>query len=491
MFPQEDDGRPGCIGDCRHIRVSSGATKLETSIQDRLSAHRLFAGAPPEQLAWLAAHGHLVRLEPGSVLTSKTGPVLGLYIVLSGHLSIHIDRGAGPHKVMEWGPGDVTGLLPYSRLVSPPGDVKAEVPTETLLIDREELPALIRDCHELTSIFVHVMIDRARHFTSSDLHEEKMSSLGKLAAGLAHELNNPASAVARSAKGLTLRLSEVEKASRALGAARLSGAQQAAVDRAREMCITAAGATFGRSPLDRADREDAIADWLARHRADAVAGEALADSAVSLDALDRLAEALEGEALQAALAWLVAGCSTHQLASEIETAASKIHNLVAAVKGFTYMDQATMPKPVDIGQGLSDTLAVLNAKAREKSVGVRLEVEADLPRIQGFGGELNQVWANLVDNALDAAQKQVTVAAVRDGHSVVVRVVDDGGGLPPEVRERIFDPFFTTKPVGQGTGLGLDIARRLVLRHHGEIEVDSRPGRTEFRVTLPIDAGTV
>ncbi len=248
-------------------------------------------------------------------------------------------------------------------------------------------------------------------------------------------------------------------------------------------------AKFGRSPIEQADREDAIAGWLTRHGADVAAAEALAESAVTLDALDQLAESLDGEALHATLPWLVVGCATHQLASEIEAAASRIHKLVTAVKGFTYMDQATMPKPVDVGQGLADTLAVLNAKARGKQVGVSLDVEADLPRIQGFGGELNQVWANLVDNALDAARSRVTVAAGRHGHSVVVRVVDDGPGLPPEIRERIFDPFFTTKPVGQGTGLGLDIARRIVLRHRGEIEVDSRPGHTQFSVTLPIDAG--
>ena len=457
------------------------SAKLETPILERLSQHRTLAGAPPDQLAWLAARGQLVRLETGEPLAPKGTTVRGLYIVLSGHMSIHIDRGAGPQKVMEWRGGDVTGFLPYSRLDKSPGGVKAEEPTELFMIPREEIPALIRECHELTAIFVHVMLDRARQFTSSDLQVEKMSSLGKLAAGLAHELNNPASAVARSAQGLKARLSEVERASRALGAERLSETQQAAVDRSRNLCLAAAGATFGRSPIERADREDAIADWLRRHGADVTAAEALAESAITLDALDRLAEALDGEALQAALQWLVAGCTTYQLASEIETAASRIHNLVAAVKGFTYMDQATMPKPVDVGQGLTDTLAVLNAKARSKSVAVSLDVEADLPRIQGFGGELNQVWANLVDNALDAATSRVAVAAGRQGSSVVVRVVDDGPGLPPEIRERIFDPFFTTKPVGQGTGLGLDIARRLVLRHHGVIEVDSRPGSTRVQ----------
>src|SRR5262249_1870202 len=281
----------------------------------------------------------------------------------------------------------------------------------------------------------------------------------------------------------------VETASRTLGAARLSQAQQAAVATAAEHCLAASSIKLGRSPIEQADREDSLADWLTRHHIDIAAAEPLAQSAVTLDALDRLAEALDGEALRAALAWLGADCAAYQPGSGIETAASTIHNLVAPVKGFTYRDQGTIPKPVDVRQGLADTLAVLNAKARGKQVRVSLDVEADLPRVQGFGGELNQVWANLVDNALDAASGHVAVAAGRQGQAVVVRVIDDGAGMPTEIRERIFDPFFTTKPVGQGTGLGLDIARRVVLRHEGQIEVDSRPGHTQFSVTLPIEAG--
>jgi signal transduction histidine kinase len=177
-----------------------------------------------------------------------------------------------------------------------------------------------------------------------------------------------------------------------------------------------------------------------------------------------------------------------RLASEIETASTRIHALVAAVKGFTYMDQATAPKPVDIGQGLSDTLTVLQSKARRRSAGVALQVAPDLPRIQAFGGELNQVWLNLIDNALDAVPEggHVDVTAEATTDAIVVRVIDNGGGIPENISARIFEPFFTTKTVGEGTGLGLDVARRLVSRHDGEIDVSSRPGRTEFRVTLPI-----
>jgi signal transduction histidine kinase len=454
---------------------------------DRLAEHKTLGTAPREELVWLATHGTLRHLEAGEVLSHKGKPVEGLYVVLSGHVSLSVDRGSGPQKMIEWRTGDVSGVLPYSRLTSPPGDAVAEEPTEILALPRDELQALTRACFEITSILVHTMLDRARLFTSSDLQNEKMISLGKLSAGLAHELNNPASAIERSAALLEDRLEESETATHALGAARLSDAQLAAVDAIRAACL--AKAPLGvRSPVQQADREEAIADWLADHTLDTAGAEALADTQVTFEALDQLAATVQGPTLDAVLRWAAAGCAVRNLASEIQEAAMRVSGLVMAIKGFTHMDQAMVAEPVELGPSLGNTVTVLRAKAGQKSAAVAIELEAGLPRVRGFAGELNQIWGNLIDNALDAIPDggRVEVKVNRESQGVVVRVVDNGPGIPAAIRENIFDPFFTTKPMGQGTGLGLDIVRRLVRHNDGTIDVESQPGRTEFRVTLPI-----
>jgi signal transduction histidine kinase len=461
------------------------------SLLQRLSAHRTIGAVPEGEIAWVAAHGVLRQLDSGIVLTSKDGQVEGLHIVLAGHLTIHVDRGAGRRKIMEWHGGDVTGLMPYSRLVAPPGNVIAEEPTEVLTVGRKDIPEMIRECQELTAILVHVMLDRARHFTSSYLHDEKLVSLGKLAAGLAHELNNPAAAIVRSAGAISSSVTKADAASRALGSLRLKHEDNAAIDRVRQRCLAGVGQPV-LSPLEQEDRENAIARWLDGHGVDGAAAEALAETNITVEMMEQLAASMNREALTAALQWIAADCATNRLTSEIQEASLRISDLVAAIKGFTEMDRSSVPEPVDIARGLANTMTVLRAKAKGKSAGMSMNVEDALPAVNGFGGELNQVWANLVDNALDAAGEggRVELKANRERGAVIVRVIDNGPGIPPEIRDRIFDPFFTTKPVGQGTGLGLDIVRRLLQRHSGQIEVDSSPGRTEFRVILPAAEGS-
>jgi len=459
----------------------------EMDLVDRLANHRTIGGAPRSELEWLAGHGHLRHLEIGESLSEKGAPVQGMFVMLSGRAAIFVDRGGGLHKLSEWGGGEVTGLLPYSRLVSAPGRSEVQEPGDVFVVPREHMAALSRECPVLTATLVHRMLDRAREFTSNELHDEKMVSLGRLSAGLAHELNNPAAAIERSASLLLNRLDDVEQAGRALGAAHLNDSQLDAIESVRNACAVAIDRGV-RSPIERAEREEAIADWLADRGLDTAAAEALADTAVTTDALDRLAAAVDGQSLGAALRWAAAGCSTRRLASEIQDAATRIAGLVLAVKGFTHMDQGTAAGPVDLAQGLGNTVAVLKAKARAKSVTVSVQVDPSLPRVCGFAGELNQIWGNLIDNALDAVPEsgRVDVSAARENGRVVVRIADNGSGIPAEIRDRIFDPFFTTKPAGQGTGLGLDIVRRLVQHNDGMIAVESRPGRTEFQVTLPL-----
>ena len=458
----------------------------EADLVERLAAHRSIGSAPREELAWLAARGKFRRLAVGEVMARKGDPIRELFVVLSGHMTIRVDRGAGLRKAVEWRGGDVSGMLPYSRLQTAPGQTSVDEPAEVLTLDRDHFPELIARCHELTAIFVHVMLDRARRFTTDDFQVEKLASLGRLSAGLAHELNTPASALARSARDLSARVFEMEATALALGSMQLTPEQLAAIDRVRKRCDKP-GARAALSPLERADREEAVAGWLARRGLRRVTAEELAETPLTVEDLEILAGALGPDQLEYALRSIGAGQRTRGLASEVEIAASRIHALVAAIKGFTYMDQSRVPKPVAIGLGLADTMAVLKGKARARSITVTIQVADDLPMVEGLGGELNQVWANLIDNAIDAAPDSglVEVSAAGRDDSVVVRVVDNGPGVPQELTERIFEPFFTTKPIGAGTGLGLDIARRLVSQHDGQIEVDSRPGRTEFRVILP------
>jgi CRP-like cAMP-binding protein len=240
---------------------------IPDQIIDRLVEHRTLGGAPRQELAWLASHGSLQHMNAGDVLTAKGTPVAGMFIVLSGRIAIFVDRGAGLQKSLEWRGGDVTGLLPYSRLTTPPGDTVAQEPTDILKIDRECLRDMILACHEVTSLLVHAMLDRARAFTSSDLLDEKLMSLGKLSAGLAHELNNPVSAIERSATLLEERLDEAQRTSRAIGAAHLTDAQLAAIDGLQAACLKPA--VHGvRSRIEQAEWEEAIADWLTDHAVD-------------------------------------------------------------------------------------------------------------------------------------------------------------------------------------------------------------------------------
>ena len=456
---------------------------MTTDLIPRLVALECLHGIPRPELDWLVEHGRFESYGAGEVLAPKGERIERLWILLSGYVAVRMDMGAGPRRVIEWRPGDVMGMLPYSRMKGPPGDNYTETPTEALVVHERDFPEMIRTCPAFTAYTVHLMLDRARAFNASALQDEKMVSLGKLAAGLAHELNNPASTTVRGAHLLTEMLAEADDSARALGAAGLTGEQMRALMAVRDGCERSKEFL---SPLDRAQREDDLADWLERRDADPAHAIPLADAGVTVDTMDALVDAVPHDAADAAVRWMAAGCAVRSIAADIAAGGDRIRDLVGAMKRFTYMDRRGAAESIELEPALRDTIRVLEAKAREKGATVSLRVDPGIPRVRAVGDELNQVWLNLLDNALDAIEPggRVEVEAGAEKGRVVVRVIDDGPGVPSDALPHIFDPLFTTKPPGHGTGLGLDIARRLVRRSDGEIDVSTGPGRTAFAVRL-------
>jgi signal transduction histidine kinase len=463
---------------------------LADDVVDTLASLTLFEGVPRAELEWLCARGEVQRLAPDTMLRDVGSSVDVMWIVLEGHVAVHVGKAGGTswRKFYDTGPGSVLGAMPFSRMRTAPARLVVEDDATVVALARSHFADLVRECPELTAALVHHLLDRTRSYRTAELHDERLQSLGRLAAGLAHELNNPASGASSHARSLARLVDDVQSASRALARARLTDDQLDEVDALRQMCMDV-GAP--RSPLDAADREEEFSDWLMRHDIDPVAAPALATATVSVAALDRLAAVLPAETLGVAVRWAASDAAARQVAAQIMAATGRIHALVSAVKGFTFMDREAVPGDVDIARGLTDTVAMLESKSRAKSVRVRIETAEELPAVYGFGSELNQVWEKLIDNAIDAAPVggNVTLTATRRGDFVAVGVTDDGPGIPEVHRARIFDPFFTTKPVGSGTGLGLDIARRFTNLNDGDLDFSSEPGHTVFRVRLPV-AGT-
>jgi signal transduction histidine kinase len=456
---------------------------------ERLAALPGLADVPREELQWLLDHGELHRADDGATYRVVGGDeVAGLFLLISGRFSVRVDQGGVEREVREVTPGRATGYLPYSRMKNPRGYLVADGPVEFLLIRLEDMEAMTRACYAFTASCVQEMLARVRVFKADDKRQEKMAALGRLSAGLAHELNNPSSAAARAARRLDAAQAEVVAASRALDAVGIEGEARRALE-----SLEAAAGTQGTEPLSAlalSELEDRLTEWLEHRGVDGGLAYPLAEAGLTIADLDAAAVPLDAGQLEVVMRYVVAASEARALTAEITSATERIHALVTAVKNHTNMDRGSAIEPIRLEQHLADAVTLLGSKATLKGVAVELDLEADLPEVQGSVSDLNRVWFHLLDNALDAATEsgRITIDAARTEDGVVVRFVDDGPGIPQERQEQVFEPFFTTKDVGEGRGLGLDVVRTVVQSHRGTVDLSSVPGRTEFRVVLPVGA---
>lgn len=457
----------------------------DSSLIDDLRKIEVFADLPQEQLDWLVKHFEERLFQVGEIMGREGEPLDHLIVILEGE--IRIQRGGGSGETIFNGyAGGVTGLLPYSRLTTYGGTSRAVLPTRIAALHRRDFPEMLERIPLLGQRLVSVMADRIRETTRIETQRDKMMALGKLSAGLAHELNNPAAAAQRATASLRETLETVRDASIRLARHALPTELRESILRFEREAGQAP--TLSADPLAQSDREERITTWLeARHVPDAwKIAPAIADACVELPKLEALAAQVDDEVLADALTRIASLITIARLISEIEISTKRISELVMAIKEYSYMDQATM-KEIDLQQGIENTLTILHHKLKGEIKVVR-EYDQGLPRICAYGGELNQIWTNLMVNAIQAmhGQGELRVRTAREFDRILIEIGDTGPGIPPDVLPHIFEPFYTTKEVGEGTGLGLDTVCRIIRNHHGEIRVTSHPGDTRFQVYLPL-----
>lgn len=463
--------------------------------QDAVTALRqvgVFADLPVEQLAWFVANAEERWLKPGEELFRRGAPADRMTVYLEGEVHARRDEDRLDGYVYIVRAGDpateVSGKLPFSRMTEFPSISRAVTRTRLLIFPERLFPEMLQRMPVLAERLVSVMSDRVRESTKADEQRDRLMALGKLSAGLAHELNNPAAAARRAAAELTSALAELRHADLRLCRQELSAAQRQFIADYEHDLIAYAAPPLG--ALAQSDREDALGTWLdARQVEDGWRLAAhLVEAGVDVAGLERIAGEVGAAALGDVLARLAAQLAVARLTGEIKTSATRIAELVGAIKEYTYMDQAPVQE-VDIHQGLENTLLILKYKLKKKNVSVTREYAENLPPITAYGTQLNQVWTNLIDNAIDALAAEggtLKLTTKREPDSLLVEIRDNGQGIPAEARSRIFEPFYTTKGVGEGTGLGLDTTARIVRQHQGNIRFESKPGATCFQVRLPL-----
>lgn len=445
----------------------------------------VFEGLPDDQITWFLSNAQEMVLKPGDTYLQQGEPADAMFVVLDGQQQARGELG-GEVFSFTTKPGDVTGVLPFSRMKHFPLTGRAMNNGRVLRFPASLFPELVQKMPELATRLVGLMSDRIRETTRREQQRDRLAALGKLSAGLAHELNNPASAARRATSQLRKTIKQIKDASHELGTQELTASQKAEIEKLESSLVQRDGPppdTLTISTLE--DQLDTVLRSHGQNDLWQLAGD-LARKGAQPAVLESLFALLDAGTARAALVRIAAVLDVASLLDEIESSTARISDLVGAIKEYTYMDQSPVQN-VNIAKSLETTLTIMNHKLKH-GVTVQREYHPVPFLVDSFGSELNQVWTNIIDNAIDAmnGQGKLQIRTFRDENCVVVEITDDGPGIPSEILPHIFEPFFTTKAVGQGTGLGLDTVQRIVKKHHGDINVNSKPGHTVFQILLPL-----
>jgi len=443
-----------------------------------------FADLPDDQLDWFLSHAQEMHVAAGDIYVHAGDPADSMFVILGGQMQFRGEFG-GETVMITVKPGEVTGMLPFSRMKQFGVNGRALTDGRMLKFASSLFPQLVQKMPELTTRLVALMSDRIREITRIEQQRDRLVSLGKLSAGLAHELNNPASAATRATSQLRSILKKIRDASLELGKRDLTQTQKAEIEKL-EALFTQSD-VVPPNTLAMSDLEEQLDSLLRSHGQNDLwqLSASLARRNIKPAALESLFANLDAATARAALVRIAASVEIANLLNEIESSTARISDLVRAIKEYTYMDQSPVQN-VDIVKSLETTLTILHHKLKQ-GVDVKRDYQPVL-LVNSFGSELNQVWTNIIDNAIDAmhGKGELRVRTYREDGSAVIEIGDNGPGIPADVQPHIFEPFFTTKGVGQGTGLGLDTVQRIVKKHRGNIQVTSKPGDTRFQVWLPL-----
>lgn len=457
------------------------------NLQD-LRKSPIFQGLSDEELKQLMDMAEPVSLRAGDLLIRQGAPGDAAYVLIRGDFEVQKQSGQSLIKIDVRNPGDVVGEMALLSRTPRSASIIAKTDAEALRIPQEAFEKLLRSSTTAAMAILHWVMARLNQNESLLHQQEKMAALGTMSAGLAHELNNPAAAAQRSAaqsKEIQARwLSLTHQIERA-------ALQEGQTDWLDDF-IGEASRRF-ESPLklealEKIDLVDQLQSWLETSGIESAweLAPAMVNFGWNIESFERLKSNLSPTLFSLSVRWLGTGCLMMNLLSEVLQTTDRISQIVRAVKSYTYLDQAPLLE-VDVHEGLESTLVIMQHKLK-KGVTIKRDYSPNLPRIEAYASELNQVWTNIIDNAVDAmhGKGEIKIKTYEEDHRVIVEIADNGPGIPEKIQSRIFEPFYTTKAPGQGTGLGLHISHDIIAnRHHGQLLVESKPGETRFKIILP------